>query len=338
MPANITPIFLFSPARSGSTLSQRIMASHPAIATAAEPFFLLPLLSCLKTSGNRLEEDIYAVYNHAHMRRAMQQFCKLFPDGEAEYLDEVRSLATRLYRKAADPPAQYFLDKTPAYHMFVEEIIDLFPDARILFLWRNPLSIVASHLAFGGGLWNLYWAERNLYRALKDLARAYRNHRGRACVLHYEDLLNHPVETWEKVFRYLDLEFDPAQLRDFSTVDLPGPAGDPNRLLPQFQALNPASLEKWRGMFTNPLRKAWIRRYLRWLGSEDLELMGYDLEQLLAAVDSIPTTGKFLRTDLVRMPYGFLYRIFEFRILRHKFNALRAGERVYVHTGVLDWP
>jgi hypothetical protein len=61
--------------------------------------------------------------------------------------------------------------------------------------------------------------------------------------------------------------------------------------------------------------------------------MGYDLDELLGEVDALPATGRFLRSDLIRMPYGYLYRIFEFRILRNKFEALRAGERVYVHTG-----
>lgn len=50
-----TPLFLLSLPRSGSTLAQRFLAAHDAIARASEPWILLPYLytlrACVGPSG-----------------------------------------------------------------------------------------------------------------------------------------------------------------------------------------------------------------------------------------------------------------------------------------------
>jgi hypothetical protein len=78
------------------------------------------------------------------VNRALQDFFQELPAGEEDYLREVRSLALRLYEDAAGPDARYFLDKSPPYHLVVEDLARLFPEAKLIFLWRNPLAVVAS--------------------------------------------------------------------------------------------------------------------------------------------------------------------------------------------------
>jgi hypothetical protein len=328
-----TPIFLFAPARSGSTLVQRILAANNEIATASEPHILLPLLYALKTGGEHQEHDIYGVYNHELLVRAVQDFCLSLPNGEADYLNQVRDFTLNLYQKAAQGSPKFFLDKTPQYHLIAKEILEIFPEARVIFLWRNPLAITASFLAYGNGLWNLYWWERHLFRGMRDLIKCSQDYAGRIHTIHYENLINNPEATGKDLFGFLGLDFNESYLQDFSKVDIPGKVGDPNRFLEGYQQLRTDKLEQWKQILTNPLRKAWCRKYLRWLGREQLEWMGYSIDQLLEELNSLPLSFKYLGSDLLRMPYGYFYRLFEFRIIRKKLAALRAGERVYVHTG-----
>ena len=42
-----TPIFIISLPRSGSTLLQRILTSHESVASASEPWLLLPLIEMI---------------------------------------------------------------------------------------------------------------------------------------------------------------------------------------------------------------------------------------------------------------------------------------------------
>ena len=269
------------------------------------------------------------------MVRAVKDFSLSLPGGEADYRAEIRDFALRLYTLAAQDSERYFLDKTPQYHLIAQEILDLFPHVKVIFLWRNPLAILGSFLAYSKGRWNLYWWERHIFRGMTELIQSAQKHSERIHTLHYEELLQNPEATGKGLFRFLDLPYDESYLRDFSKVTIPGKVGDPNRFLAGYETLRTDKMDQWKTLLSNPLRRVWCRRYLRWLGQENLAFMGYSSASLGQELDNLPLSLKFLGSDLLRMPYGIFYRIFEFRMLRKKLAALRAGERVYVHTGFM---
>jgi Sulfotransferase family len=139
----INPIFIFSISRSGSTLVRRVIAAHNGVATVSEPWIPLPYLCALRSRGVRAE------YEHGLMLTAIEDFCRELPAEEEDYRAELRSFVLRLYEKAADGEARSFLDKSPPYCLIAEEIMRLFPSGKFVFLWRNPLSIVASIIETG---------------------------------------------------------------------------------------------------------------------------------------------------------------------------------------------
>ena len=95
-----------------------------------------------------------------------------------------------LYEGLAGRRVRYFLDKTPRYGLVVDEIVRLFPDGRLIFLWRNPLAALASRLrTWGHGRWcpeNWYV---DLFDMLTVLVRSYQKYGGRAVSLRFEDLV-----------------------------------------------------------------------------------------------------------------------------------------------------
>jgi len=108
MNKKISPIFLISLPRSGSTLVQRVLANHPGIETTSEPWLLLPFLYTLKKKG------VYAEYAHKEVFSAIREFINELPCGEADYLEEMRSFILALYGKAnKKKEAKYFLDCSP---------------------------------------------------------------------------------------------------------------------------------------------------------------------------------------------------------------------------------
>ena len=99
---------------------------------------------------------------------------------------------------------------------------------------------------------------------------------------------------------FLDLEFDPASLDDFGRVTLSGRLGDKHGVA-RYSELSIEPLTKWKQTIHNPLRRAWCRRYLDWIGPQRLEVMGYDhaqLQQELAATTVGPSglAGDSVRT------------------------------------------
>jgi hypothetical protein len=321
-----TPIFLFSLPRSGSTLCQRILSSHAEIATVNEPHLLLYFLFSLKDKG------VYSIYNHKAVSCAIQAFCRRLPGGRSAYLSELREFVRGLYGLAAGDEVSYFLDKTPKYNLVVQEIFDLFPDAKFIILWRNPLAVVSSVMrTWHNGHWNLHHVDVEIYQGLANLIDAYRKEAHHVCAVQYEELVTSPEQAWQRIFDYLDLSFSADLLKNFSGVKFTGRFSDPNSRLARYQKITREPLHKWKPLLANPIRKAWCRRYLRWIGADRLKTMGYDLDCLLAELDAVPSSTRFLCSDLLMTLHSTVSRTIETRIMRHKLQALRSGQRIYMH-------
>lgn len=293
MDVAVQPIFLLSLPRSGSTLVQRVVASYPGVATASEPWILLPFLSVLHSSMP------LATKWDGSVSRALNDFFEELPAGQDDYLRELRSFALRLYQEAAGPDARYFLDKTPPYHLVVEEIARLFPDAKLVFLWRNPLAVVASMAeTIWAGRWQLHRSRGDLFHGLANLVSAYERHQSRAIGLRYESLVTGGYEDWQRLAAYLDLDFDPNSLSRFRDVALTGRLGDQSGT-ERYARLSTEPLQKWRETICNPMRKAWCERYLKWIGSDRLETMGYSLPELLGELEEVTPGYRRLGVDAV---------------------------------------
>jgi hypothetical protein len=325
MSTDLTPAFILSLPRTGSTLVQRVLAAHKDVATVAEPHILLHFLVSLR------EEGTYSTHAHRRKVKGCQDFCEALPNGPDDYLAELRAFTLRLYSKAAKGGAKYFVDKTSTYSLIAEDIINLFPNGKFIFLWRNPLSVVSSIMkTFASGRWNLWLFEIDLFEGFTHLVAAYEKHKARVCAIRYEDLISGSEKEWQRMFAYLELPFDVEVLSRFADVQLEGRILDPT--LGQYQALSQEPLEKWKLGLTNPIRKAWCRGYLRWIGKERLAVMGYDLDELLAELDALPFSLRYAGSDMWRIPYGIAYKILEPQIMKQKLRALLAGKRIYVHT------
>lgn len=304
---------------------QRVLGSHEAVATVSEPWILLPYFYSLR------QEGVYAEYNHASAASAVEDFCGTLPGGRLDYIEELRELALRLYEKAAPNGERYFLDKTPRYHLICHEVVDAFPSGKHVFLWRNPLAVISSIIeTWGGGRWNVYRHKVDLFDGIERLVAAFNLHGGSAHAVRYEDLLTNPASSWEGIFRYLDLPFDVSMLEGFGGVRLDGGKGDPTGTK-KYEGISLEPLEGWRLVLANPLRKAWCRRYLRWLGRERLAVMGYDLDDLLGDLDSLPNSYGGVASDAWRGFYGLAYDLLEPRILRDKLGMMPAWRRVHPH-------
>ncbi len=325
MSARPTPLFLFSLPRSGSTLAQRILAAHQPIATASEPWILLPYLYTLRDRG------LYAEYNHSALVRAVEDFCGTLPGGREDYAAEIREFALRLYGRASSEGTRYFLDKTPRYHLISEEIVATFPEGKFLLLWRNPLSVAASIMEkFSDCKWNLYLYKFDLFDVVENLFRNYERNAGAIYTMRYEDLVTQPELSWSGVFRYLDLPFERSALDMFRNVELAGRMGD-NSESGNYAGVSNRPVAGWRRTFNNPVRKAWGRRYLRWIGRERLAVMGYDLDDLIAQLDAIPTSYRLVGSDVGRGSWGLIRDLSEPKILKQKLSKLPAWSSIHVH-------
>ena len=306
---NIRPVFLLSVPRSGSTLLQRLLATHPAIATVSEPWILLPLLSQLNERG------IYAPYAHNVAVRALDDFAAELPNGKDDLRLALRRFALDLYSRVARSDARYFLDKTPRYHLVIDELIRTFPDAKFIFLWRNPLAVLSSITrTWTRNRWYPYHYTLDLYYGLPNLLRCRAELGDDAVSVAYEDLVADPENTMRAVFGYLELDLPRGAGRSLSQVPLRGRMGD--RVgTHAYSDVTDEPLTKWASTLNTPLRKRASRAYLAWLGRERLAQMGYDMGETLAALEAVPPVYRGLVRDVAGVVRGAPRQLVKYRLV-----------------------
>lgn len=300
---DITPVFIFSLPRSGSTLLQRIIASHPSVHTLSEPWLLLSLLYLDNDNG------IFSEYGHKLAAKGINDFIAQLPNGKQDYQDELRHFVTRLYLRSAPGPSKFFIEKTPRNILVADKIVELFPDAKFIFLWRNPISIVSSIIeTFSFGKWGLHRNYVDLFEGFDKMYTSFHTHRDNVLSLQYENLINEPTITIKYIADYLELDLSSSSLQYFHEVKLPGRLGDSTGIK-NYKTIDKEPLDKWKQTLCNTVRKKWLVEYINWIGQSRLQEIGYDYYELISNLDRLPTSSKFYASDLIRKYYG-LMRIF----------------------------
>lgn len=321
----MTPVYIFSLPRSGSTLLQRIIAAHSSVATVSEPWLLLPMLYM------REEEGVYAEYNHRGYVQANRDFRGNLPEGGEDMDTAIREYATYLYDRVSPDDTPFFLDKTPRYHLIADRVMEVFEEGKFVFLWRSPLSIVASLLRMDQSRsWNLPHYKIDLFKGARNLAASYRS-APEVHSLKYEDLVADPMKEAKKIFEYIGVEPSSKTVEEFSRVELKGQLGDPTGTK-KYQQVSRDPLEKWKTTLNNPVRKWWVKRYLRWIGEADLQTMGYDMHTLINDLNRIPTNMHNFFADAFGVVRGGLRPWIEPIIVKDKVRDYRKTREIYAHS------
>lgn len=194
------PVFLLSLPRSGSTWLQRELSHFSEVATLPEPWVLLPLAYL-----NR-QAEVLAPFNAFLYERARRELAEKGPGVAEIYRETMAEAGQKIYAHLADG-APYFLDKTPRYTLILPEIIEAFPDARFILLWRDPVDIAVSMLKTWGGRWDtLFRYQVDFEVGLANLAQAKKTLGSRAVSITYHDLKADPEAEMRKVQTYLGLD------------------------------------------------------------------------------------------------------------------------------------
>jgi hypothetical protein len=168
------PLFIVGMPRSGTTLIEQIMASHPRLFGAGElPNLHNAAVSLHPTGGGIFSfPDAMLHVSGEHLQRLA-----------AHYVSEVLRLA---------PTATHVIDKMPSNFFFAGLIHLALPNARIIHAVRDPVDTCMSCFSklFAAGQYHTY--------DLAELGRYYR---------HYEELMEH----WRRVLpvgRILDVRYE----------------------------------------------------------------------------------------------------------------------------------
>ena len=310
--------------RAGSTLLQRLLSTHPKISTCSEPWLLLPYLYTLKPKG------VFTEYNHQVCFRAFQDFIAQMPQGESDYYDALYNFSMRIYKKLMDPQAKYFLDKTPRYYLIIPHIAEIFPKAKFIFLFRNPLQILASVIS----TWNsgrLRFEENymDLFYGPRLLSEGYQKLSQKALKIQFENLVTEPDLTLKNIFDYLELDFDKNLKNNFNRTKLKGRMGDPKGTH-DYTKISNQPMDKWKNVINTRFRKKYAKKYLSILGSDILNTFGYEREDLNYEIKQIHTKFGVGLVDRIDLMVSFIFRLFEIPLFKKKMKHKLVSRRHFI--------
>lgn len=287
--SGIKPIFIFCLPRSGSTLLQRVLMSHSKISSVAEPHLLLPLVYSLKNEG------ILAKYSHSNAYKAIEDLVNNLPNKVSDYYKYINQFILNIYTSLSDEKSIYFLDKTPNYFWIIPEIEKIFPNAKFIFLFRNPIQIYASMLTTFGG--NSFDGGFTLSMGLLEdgfglLSEGYQRIKDKSHVVNYEFFINNQDMVLQEVCHYLEIDIEERMQMDFKNQDVKGRISDPTGIH-LYMKISDLPLEKWKSVFTTKYRKKIIKDFILRLDQESLEIQGYDKLQIINEINNIQTDGNY---------------------------------------------
>jgi hypothetical protein len=272
-------IFVISQPRAGSTLLQKMLAAHPEIHTVSEPWIALHPLFALR------EQGIIADFDQHLAHLAIQEFLRQLPEREEAYWESVRRMLSYLYNRALDGSGKStFLDKTPRYYFVIPELRRVFPDARFVFLLRNPIAVLSSILET--------WVKRNnaliLSKFRHDLMaprlilEGIRASGSNAIVARYEELASTPETAIQRLCSDLGINYSPFMI-DYGAATANRERwtfGDQGTL---YEEIRPVAgrAERWKSVLKQSSTwTGWALDYLSALGPGVVGEMGYDFKEL----------------------------------------------------------
>tara|TARA_B100000497_G_C7668961_1_gene403551 strand:+ start:894 stop:1802 length:909 start_codon:yes stop_codon:yes gene_type:complete len=216
-------IFLISAPRSGSTLLQKLLVTSSHINTAAEPWWLLPLLLYRSSEGDES-------YNKRIASKAIQDFDAYFNRKTGGSLDiEISKMVSEVYASLA-PEKGYFLDKTPRYYLILDELRHLFPSAKFILLTRNPLEILASKLHGHSGTFHAYYKYKiDLYQGVNTITKSIQRRDNNVFNLDYNELVTSESKSVKTLQSFLNL--DDIDSNKINQVEVEGKMGDPAAMI-----------------------------------------------------------------------------------------------------------
>ncbi|TYP00050.1 sulfotransferase family protein [Geothermobacter ehrlichii] len=266
------PVFILSLPRSGSTLLQRLLLMSGHCATLGEPSLLLRFLG---------EDDVVvrkATYWEFLVSIGMKDIRENWSGFDDAYYSGVKDLMLKIYTGLAGGK-EWFVDKTPRYTLICEEIHKVFPDAKIIVLWRHPLAVAASmYKTANKGFWYPEEFSIDLYEGMMRLHAFSRSHEDEICEVRYEDLVVNPAAELKRIGEYLGWDGLEEVLRTPLISSAGGSLGDPTGVK-KFKTVSSSNLNKWEELYNNWYRRCWARRYFRGERLAAMRQYGYELPE-----------------------------------------------------------
>ncbi|MCK4984333.1 MAG: glycosyltransferase, partial [Desulfobacterales bacterium] len=211
-------------------------------------------------------------------------------------------MASVLYNRIIELSGRtYFLDKTPRYYYIIPELYRVFPKAKFIFLFRNPMAVMSSTLStwFDNRPQNLRKSlnYHDLTKGPHYLVEGIKMVGKEGIVVHYEELVKDPNQVINDICDKIGIPFNKHML-EYGKHRVPeGRFGDANTIhrhsKPVFDYV-----DKWIENLAGPGLIDFANEYLSLLGADLITKMGYSYKEIENKLNSAITLNESHKDSL----------------------------------------
>jgi len=212
------PVFIVGPPRSGTTLMRLMLNAHSEIAIPDETgifFWLYQWAGIPRIFRGPLSKRQQLVA--ALGREVTVKFDDLpWTNKPRKFRDVVEWLFSTY---AQQRQKTHWGEKTPAHVMYIKQIKRMFPECTIIYMSRDPRAIISSYLRYSrskarttSDFWMCDTIEAAVAQYVKYTDPALANE-SQITIVKYEDLVNEPKQTLDRVLALLDLPYESGMLK-----------------------------------------------------------------------------------------------------------------------------
>lgn len=288
-----SPIFLLGTGRSGTTLLRQILNAHPRIYLTNEAFFYSYSGFSPHLSATEWMERYFDTFSFAWLQLDPEEVRRAVPkDLPRERIADVFKTIMRM--KAANHGKLRFGEKSPLDTENLDRIFKDFPDARVIYIMRDPRATVQSYTRMPWGTSSLSLASTGCARQLKFVAPYF----DRIHELTLEGLLENPRKVLGEILEFIGEPWDDAVLNhtEHSPIDDVAP----------FPWFHGATRKKPKSQSGVPLwRKVLSPEWIRIIEKDNafgMERYGYEPARL----EQEPNKAKRIAAQLADAPEAML--------------------------------
>ncbi|MEM7251043.1 MAG: sulfotransferase [Pseudomonadota bacterium] len=284
------PIFIVGAARSGTTLLQFMLRSHPHVSLpTAESHFFIPFYAARDEYGDLTERDnLRRLISDIYEKKQLffkADFHGMTFDVEAvtdmlhrEQCSNVPDIISRIFQENAKGEGKVrWGDKTPYYVLHMDTLLAMFPGAQFVHLIRDGRDCALSMLERKHDLkiFNTYHAAYTWNKYVVSGRAFGERHPDRYFEVRYEDILDNPQDSIQALCEFLEIEFSQDVIEFRKAKE-----GLKTPLLRQ--PLQRSNQNKWKSKMSEKQIEIFEN-----MAGETLEACGYDLASSSPSISAI---------------------------------------------------
>ena len=312
---NSLPVFfIVGPGRSGTTLLRTVFDAHSNICIPPEGKVIMHLKNKYGNenawNANKIDsfiEDLFLDRKFTQLWRVdsfkLKNYILSFPIEKLNF--QVLCKMIYLQSQSLFKKDRILLigDKNPVYSVYIEELLEIFPNAKFIHLKRDFRDVIVSnriHFKRNSiAILSNYWRVYNHY-----IERSKSKHPSQFFDIRYEYFVNDPQKNVSELCQFLEIDFRPEMLTYYTTIN------------ENYKPEDFPIIEKMFPGLLTPIQPVTEKKWMKHLNEKELDLIYFVVKKLANRYQFDVSHSNSNPIKLILSGYGLLVQFIDIAVIK----------------------